>query len=87
MILHAIQFLPCSFGEFDIGSSNNLLIDIFLNFPHLSAKLYIDIIVRNSLFVTCESLRVQNLQYSMSILPSDSANSDHRVSQRKRNEP
>ena len=37
LLLNAIQFLQCQFGEFGVGLSNNQLIDIFLNSHHLSA--------------------------------------------------
>ena len=36
-----------------IGSTNNPLIDIFLDSRHFSARYYSDIVRRNSVLITC----------------------------------
>ena len=48
-------------GEFGFGSTNDLLIDIFLHSPYLSSWYYLDIVRRNSVMVTRGSKRVKNL--------------------------
>ena len=50
--MFAAQFLWCYFGEFGIGSTNNPLIGIFLNYHHLSAWFFNGTLWRNSVLVT-----------------------------------
>ena len=47
-----IQFLWCQFGEFGIGSTYNLLTDIFLYSHYLSPWYCIDIVRRDYVLVT-----------------------------------
>ena len=49
---YCLSYSSCGVGEFGIGSTYNLLIDIFLHSHHLSAWYYIDIVRRNSVLVT-----------------------------------
>ena len=44
LLYSVIQFLLCKFEEFDIGSTDNPLIDIFLYSRHLSARYCINIV-------------------------------------------
>ena len=52
-----------SFWEFGIGSTNNLIIDIFLPSHHLSAWYCINIVRRNSVLVTDESGEANSVFY------------------------
>ena len=65
-VCHTI--LQILFGKFGVGSTNNLLIDVFLLSHHLLVWYFIGTVRRKSFLVTCVSLRVKHDKHTYELM-------------------